>query len=96
MAVLPMLARVAAAKLAIGGLSKAEQEAEAKRALYTFVSSSAIKSIGWRDEIITVQFQARGTYTYPGTKEDYLEFISAGSIGQYFNANIKPRGGTPQ
>jgi len=73
-------------------LSRDEQEEEAERGLSTFVSSSAIKQISWKDEQITVVFRRGGSYSYPGSREVYQDFIAAPSIGQYFNQYIKPTG----
>ena len=86
------IARVAIGAVAKKILSKAEQDAEAERGLSTFVSSSAIRQISWKDEQITVVFNRGGTYSYPGSRELYQDFVSAPSKGQYFNQYIRPTG----
>lgn len=54
------------------------------------VSSSAIRSIGWRsDGIIVVEFRERGTYTYDGDYETFLAFVTAPSKGVFFNQNFR-------
>lgn len=53
------------------------------------VSSSCIRSIGWRsDGTITVDFIRGGTYSYEGSKELFLAFAAAGSKGEFFNSHF--------
>lgn len=54
------------------------------------VSSSAIRSIGWRnDGIITVEFNARGTYTYASDYATFVAFAAAPSKGGFFNQHFR-------
>ena len=92
MALAPLIGRIAIGVAAKRALSRAEQDAEAERGLSTFVSSSAISQISWKDEQITVVFRRGGTYSYPGSRELYFDFVSAPSKGQYFNQYIRPTG----
>ena len=63
---------------------------EEERALSTDVRSTAISNVAWKDEVITVTFKRDGsTHDYPGSKDLYLDFISAPSIGAYFNMHIR-------
>jgi len=56
------------------------------------VSSSAIRTIGWRsDGVITVEFNRGGTYSYAGSRELFDAFISAPSKGVFFNENFQVR-----
>lgn len=92
MALAPLIGRIAVGVAAKRALSRDEQEAEAERGLSTFVSSSAISRISWKDDQITVVFRRGGTYSYPGSRELYQDFVNASSIGQYFNQYIRPLG----
>lgn len=66
------------------------KDEEAERPLSTDVRSTCISNVAWKDEVITVTFKRDGsTYDYPGSKELYLDFISAPSIGAYFNLHIR-------
>jgi len=81
------------ALLAAGGdaemLFKGEAE-DAPEDITIPVSSSAIRTIGWRkDGIIIVEFVRGGVYTYDGTYELFKAFITAPSKGGFFNANFK-------
>lgn len=41
-------------------------------------------------EMLTIEFQARGTYQYSGVPLDvYVDFSTAGSQGTYFNLYIR-------
>lgn len=84
MAIAPLIARGVAA-YAAKELTDEEKEAP----LSTNVNSSVIASISWKDEIITVNFHRGGTYTYPGSRELYEDFVNAPSVGAYFNAHIR-------
>lgn len=76
--------------VAVGRALSGDEEAE--RPLSTDVRSTAISNVSWKDEVITVTFHRGGTYDYPGSRELYLDFISAPSTGAYFNQHIKPLG----
>jgi hypothetical protein len=56
------------------------------------VSSSAITDIEWDEDTqtLTVTFRDGSSYDYTGvSEEEYNDFLNAGSIGAYFNANIR-------
>ena len=93
-------ARTASARaLAIRGVGTAavkgalglESDKEKEQPLHHTVSSSAISAISWQPnpDTITVLFRRGGSYDYPGSRDLYLDFVSAPSIGQYFNAHIR-------
>jgi len=83
----PSIARIAGTAAVKRALSPDE---EGEQPESTNVSSSAISNIAWKDEVITVTFRRDGTtHDYPGSKELYKDFISAPSIGKYFNEHIK-------
>lgn len=53
------------------------------------VSSSMIKSAGWQDKILELEFKS-GVYQYIDVpKQIYEDLIHASSIGRYLNQNIK-------
>ena len=87
------LAPIARVAIGVGAkklLGKAAQDEEDERGLSTFVSSSAISRISWKNEVITVVFRRDGsTHDYPGSRELYQDFVNAPSIGRYFNAHIR-------
>jgi len=89
MALNPTVVRAVGAAAVRKALSPDE---EAERPESTDVQSSAISNIAWKDEVITVTFHQGGTHDYPGSKDLYKDFISAPSIGQYFNKYIRERG----
>jgi KTSC domain len=67
-----------------------EEDAEDLEEINLPVSSTAIRSIGWRgDGVITVEFIRGGTYSYEGTKEMFLAFASAPSKGAFFNEHFR-------
>ena len=76
---------------------KSESRSETKRVNIMErvpVSSSNIRSIGYDPESMTleVEFNTCAVYQYQGVAQgDYDALMSAGSIGSYFNANIKTR-----
>ena len=55
------------------------------------VSSSMIKSVGWEDGKLEVEFNSGKTYTYPVTEQEYQEFLKASSLGQHLNSHFKGR-----
>lgn len=56
------------------------------------VSSSNLQSVGYDpdEEKLVILFKRGGTYTYEGVSQsDYDGLMSASSVGQFFNENIK-------
>ena len=89
MALAPAVIRsigIAAVKNALGQETAEEKE----RPIEFSVSSSAISHIAWKDEVITVTFARDGsTHDYPGSRDLFMDFAQAPSIGKYFNQHIK-------
>lgn len=64
----------------------------------TAVTSSQIKSIGWEDNVLEIEFISHSKdgrlpsiYQYANvTTEDHANLIGAESIGRHFGAFIKP------
>lgn len=57
----------------------------------TFVSSSDIRSVGYENNTLEIEFNRGGIYQYHGVpQEKYYGLISAGSCGKYFHSFIKP------
>jgi hypothetical protein len=57
------------------------------------VSSSNIAAVGYDEEKkeLTIQFHSGGTYVYDDVeKEVHQKMLLAGSVGQYFQQNVKP------
>ena len=69
-----------------------ESDEEKEQPLSFSVSSSAISHLAWKDETITVTFNRGGVYDYPGSRDLFMDFVQAPSIGQYFNQHIRPLG----
>lgn len=56
-----------------------------------FVSSSDIRSVGWQDDTLEIEFKSGGIYQYHGVPQDvYFNLLSASSCGRYFHSFIKP------
>ena len=54
------------------------------------VSSSNIRSIGWEDDVLEVEFLTGTVYQYTEVPHDvYEEFVTATSVGKFFHVNIK-------
>jgi hypothetical protein len=58
------------------------------------VESGNIKSIGWKDETLEVEFINSNIYKYhPITEDQYQKLKSAPSIGSHFYNNIRDKAG---
>jgi KTSC domain len=59
------------------------------------VQSSNIHSVGYDEKAheVHVEFHSGDVWKYPATAADHRAFVNAGSVGKYFHAHIKPRGG---
>lgn len=56
-----------------------------------FVNSSDIRSVGYENNALEIEFNRGGIYQYHGVpQERYYSLISAGSCGRYFHSFIKP------
>ena len=58
------------------------------------VKSSNIKSVGYEEdtETLEIEFASGGVYQYAGVPyEAYKAFLQAGSLGQWFQTNIRGR-----
>lgn len=53
------------------------------------VDSSTIKSVGYADGLLVVEFQNGHLYSYVMPAEDFEAFARAESKGSYFNKNIR-------
>lgn len=54
------------------------------------VSSSAITSVDWENETLTVMFHAGTIYQYFGVPKEVFEEMTDGRcVGQYLNTRIK-------
>ena len=57
----------------------------------TFVNSSDIRSIGYENNTLEIEFNRGGIYQYHGVTFDrYSGLVNAGSTGKYFHNFIKP------
>lgn len=55
------------------------------------VSSSDIRSVGYENNTLEIEFNRGGIYQYHGVPYDrYSDLINAGSVGKYFHNFIKP------
>lgn len=54
------------------------------------VPSTCLESLTWKDGIATATFYRGGqvTYEYPMSKDDFVDWISSGSLGKYGNENV--------
>lgn len=60
----------------------------------TPVESSNIAAVGHTDGTLTVQFKSGAIYDYADVpSEVFEEFVSADSVGRYFNQNLVGRYG---
>ena len=56
------------------------------------VFSTNIKSIGYEDNVLEIEFHSGGVYKYIGvTEEVYINFLNSNSKGQFFHYKIKDR-----
>jgi len=56
------------------------------------VSSSDLKSVGYENGTLEIEFRNGGVYQYYNVPENtYLALITASSVGKYFHAYIKDR-----
>lgn len=56
-----------------------------------FVNSSDIRSVGFENNTLEIEFNSGGIYQYHGVSQDrYYGLISAGSCRSYFHNFIKP------
>jgi hypothetical protein len=56
------------------------------------VTSSDIRSIGYENGVLEIEFIFGGIYQYPGVPlETYKQLMSASSHGTYFHAHIKDK-----
>jgi hypothetical protein len=59
----------------------------------TAVNSSNIRSIGWEDGELEVEFNNGRTYVYEKVPEaTFRALIAAESVGSYFDANVRKVG----
>jgi len=80
--------------IAVGLLKKAltEDDDEEHEDITIPVSSTAIRTIGWRsDNVITVEFIRGGSYSYEGDRELFDAFVAAPSKGEFFNSHFQVR-----
>ena len=56
-----------------------------------YVNSSDIRSVGYENNTLEIEFNRGGIYQYYGVpQERYYGLISANSCGSYFHSFIKP------
>ena len=56
-----------------------------------FVTSSNIRSIGYENNTLEIEFNNGGIYQYHGVSQNrYFGLISASSCGKYFHTFIEP------
>jgi hypothetical protein len=54
------------------------------------IDSECFSSLEWEGGIATATFARNGAiYEYELTREEFLEWVASGSLGQYFNAEIR-------
>lgn len=62
------------------------------------VNSSAISTVGYNDETkaLYITFRLGAEYIYPDVpQQEYINLISASSVGRYFNEHIKQYSAKP-
>jgi hypothetical protein len=76
-------------------LQKAVNQAVADKApkhstLVSQVPSTCLASLKWKDGIATAEFYRGGqvVYDFPMSKDDFIDWVSSDSIGQYGNAEV--------
>jgi hypothetical protein len=84
------------AKAADKGLQRRINEAVAERApkgstLRANLDSDCFESVVWRDGVATATFWRGGAivYDYDVSREEFIDWVSSGSLGGYFNDNIR-------
>lgn len=56
-----------------------------------YVNSSDIRSIGYENNTLEIEFNSGGIYQYHGVPFDrYSNLLNSGSCGRYFHNFIKP------
>lgn len=56
-----------------------------------FVNSSDIRSVGYENNTLEIEFHSGGVYQYHGVpRARFVGLVSATSCGKYFHAYIKP------
>jgi hypothetical protein len=55
------------------------------------LDSSVFESVTWKDNVVTATFFRGGAivYYYDVTRDEFVDWVSSGSLGQYFNAEIR-------
>lgn len=54
------------------------------------VESSNVKSVGYEDEVLQVEFHRSGVYEYYGVPQDvYQRLLKAESVGKFINTCVK-------
>jgi hypothetical protein len=54
------------------------------------ITSASIKSVGWKDNVLQIEFTSGGVYDFIGvSKPIFMEFMGSQSKGHYFVTRIK-------